>query len=403
MKKIITIICCLFLLVCWPTGVMAQVNNNAIGITTTPSVSAETTNKNIPGVTEEIGSDGVKTVTINLSEIDENKLPERYVPEVILEAPIIGAESGEGTLELNGKMIAKQDMNGIMNLGDKSFTPDGTFLMSSVTDGYPDESSFDVKIDDKGNIYILDILNGRIQMFNNKGKHVKNIPIKNSFKTRWDEVKSYKIYENFKNEIAITDGKIYVRDRSKNKIEQLDETGTIKETIDIPDKIEGQDTAGMKLWADEEGVGVGKWKNVKKATNTIDVKQITPNEFEIWQRGQKIMIVKNIPSEDNMQLIYTDKFNDTYFYFFGMKDNGIIKVSRNGSVLSIIRDWKYQFGKEWYDDCGNKPQPLLLNWAKSMIFDSKGNLYICYKNCCKEKENCLNKIKIIKLSPVKGK
>ncbi len=127
MKKMILIICWLFLIVCWPVGVMLRGGDNAgAGIKAAPAASAETANKNIPGVTEEIGSDGVKTVTINLSEIDENKLPEKYVPEVILEAPIIGAESGEGTLELNGKMIAKQDMNGIMNLGDKSFTPDGT-------------------------------------------------------------------------------------------------------------------------------------------------------------------------------------------------------------------------------------------------------------------------------------
>jgi len=41
----------------------------------------------VPGVTTQIKEDGTKVVTINLSEIDESKLPEKYEAEVILEAP----------------------------------------------------------------------------------------------------------------------------------------------------------------------------------------------------------------------------------------------------------------------------------------------------------------------------
>ena len=89
-----------------------------------------------PGVVTEYKEDGTKVVTINLSEVDENKLPEKYEAKVILEAPILPAYSDEGTLEYNGKLIAKLDNNKRFDLHEKSFSPSGTFLMSSVTDGY---------------------------------------------------------------------------------------------------------------------------------------------------------------------------------------------------------------------------------------------------------------------------
>jgi hypothetical protein len=125
------------------------------------------------------------------------------------------AESGNGTLEYEGKIIAKENTEGLMDLGNKSFSPSGTFLKSSVTDGYP--NNFDVKIDEKEYIYIMDILNSRIQEFDNRGKHVKDIPVKNTFKTRWNKSKGMKEYDNLKDEIGVTDGKLFVRDHKKIK------------------------------------------------------------------------------------------------------------------------------------------------------------------------------------------
>lgn len=45
------------------------------------------TEQQAPGVVVEYKEDGTKVVTINLSEVDENKLPEKYDAKVILEAP----------------------------------------------------------------------------------------------------------------------------------------------------------------------------------------------------------------------------------------------------------------------------------------------------------------------------
>jgi len=254
MKKII-IVCFIFSIV-YLTNTFGQGKavETGVEVTNTAEITGDTkeaktikVEEQAPGVITEYKEDGTKVVTINLSEVDENKLPEKYEAEVILEAPIIGGQV-KGVEELI-------DKDGNIETKGKDYSPSGTFLLGSSTDGLP--SGFDVKIDDKGNIYISDLINSRIQKFDSKGKHIKNIRIKNAFKSKWNKVKGWWDEEHNKNEFAISQNKIYIRDTAKNRIETYDESGNVVETIDIPEKVDGKDTREMKMWADEEGVGVG--------------------------------------------------------------------------------------------------------------------------------------------------
>jgi len=161
----------------------------------------------------------------------------------------------------------------------------------------------------------------------------------------------------------------------------------------------------MKMWADEEGVGVGSLRMRKGGKEggekeKIIIKQISPKKFEINNKDQKIIVVQNSPSADEIHLVYKDRYNNTYFNSMGMKgiDRGFIKISPNGMILAVIRDWKYRVEDIWKDDCGNRPQPLLGNWEKSMIFNKKGDLYFIEAICCQKQTECINKIRVVKIS-----
>ena len=109
-----------------------------------------------PGVVTEYMEDGTKVVTINLSEIDEDSLPEKYVAEVILEAPIYRYDY----------IIENKD-----NLKDV------VYFAKKIDIVMP--QSLDVKIDGKGDMYIFDPYMDRVQKFDNKGRHIRDIPVKN--------------------------------------------------------------------------------------------------------------------------------------------------------------------------------------------------------------------------------
>ncbi|HRQ45002.1 MAG TPA: hypothetical protein PLB12_11710 [Candidatus Goldiibacteriota bacterium] len=356
-----------------------------------------------PGVVTEYKEDGTKVVTINLSEVDENKLPEKYEAKVILEAPILPAYSGEGTLEYNGKLIAKLDNNKRFDLHEKSFSPSGTFLMSSVTDGYPAE--LDVKIDESGNIYIVDILNSRIQKFNNNGKHVKNIQIKNGYIKRWDEKTGWWIREKDKREIAVSDNRVYLRDSVSNRIEKLDESGEVLEAIDIPDKIDGRSTRDMKMWADEEGVGVGKWEKKEKLKPDKQSVREEANKYPLFLEQRKIIIdsynVIFTGNEEIYTLICLGNDNQGNGIYYISAENGIrtLKISKNGRLLSFFNEQKCWVKDEINKDC--VIQPLIKNPQNSRAIDNMGNFYLLQSACCDEK-NCIGKVRVVKVSSFKG-
>lgn len=328
-----------------------------------------------PGVVTEYKEDGTKVVTINLSEVDENKLPEKYEAKVILEAPIV---------------IATKENNWI--------TPIGTFQAGEAGR----ECEYDVSIDEKGNIFILDPCNGRITVYNNKGKLTKTIPVAHAYTNNIDgSVQSYK------KQITTAGGEIYLRDVIGNKIERTEESGKVVETIDIPKEINGKSTRGMKMEADEEGLVLdGKnleSKNIKDINkeNRKKRKSIKKINIKMFENvNQKFFVVQNSPMVSEVQFKYEDGGNNTYFYSMGRKglDKGFVKVSPNGTLLALIRDWKYRVEDIWKDDCGNRPKPLLKNWEESMIFDREGNIFFIETICCKGLIDCVEKIRIVKLS-----
>jgi len=412
MKKII-IVCFIFSIV-YLTNIFGQGKavETGVEVTNTAEITGDTkeaktikVEEQAPGVITEYKEDGTKVVTINLSEVDENKLPEKYEAEVILEAPIIGGYV-KGVEEL-------VDKDGNIETKGKDYSPSGTFLLGSSTDGLP--SGFDVKIDDKGNIYISDLINSRIQKFDSKGKHIKNIRIKNAIKSKWNKVKGWWDEEHNKNEFAISQNKIYIRDTAKNRIETYDESGNVVETIDIPEKIDGKDTREMKMWADEEGVGVGE-KVFKKENGIWGIKEkrgkekISKKLIEIkYPKTKKERLSINnvnlqIQATDEILSItqmYIDKYENSYFSINSKpgKHDGFFKISKDGRLLSKIRTWIYWLSEEWKNGCDS------VGWiygTKNLFVDGTGNIYLVQSICCKN-DKCISKIRIIKLTPNKGK
>jgi hypothetical protein len=280
--------------------------SNADGNTTAGEAKTARTEQQVPGVTTEFKDDGTKVVTINLSEIDESKLPEKYVPAVILEVPIIAS--------------SKADPN-------TRTTPPGTLQASEA--GWM--CDYDLKIN-KDKIYILDQCNSRILKFDLKGKFERTIPVKNAYTKK----ENSKIYDD-KNEIQVVGDKIYVRNINKNKIETLDETGNVMETTDIPEKIGGRSTAEMKMFADEKGVLIGKTRiKTKEIINTsdgaiiendINLVQINAKQFDIQSNGKKTTLIQNSPSAVGIRLLFVDKDKNSYYESLGMNgvDRGIIQ------------------------------------------------------------------------------
>lgn len=231
MKKVI-IVCCVFSIV-HSLNLFAKIKtlkSAEVGVET-KNLKTIKTEEQLRGVIVEYKEDGTKEVTINLLEVETNKLPEKYKAELILEAPMYQITSGNKELYYKKELLGKFERNSTFKLNKRNITKSGTFLIGGV-DNYPE--GLDVKIEDNGNIFILDLYNGRIQKFNSKGKHIKNIPIKDYFEFRGAN-DGYPVV--VKDEIEIGREKIYVRDRVNNRIEVMNDNGTVLEIIDIPEKI----------------------------------------------------------------------------------------------------------------------------------------------------------------------
>jgi len=239
-------------------------------------------------------------------------------------------------------------------------------------------------------------------MFNQDGKRIKIIPVKNVVgKITFDEINPdrFKV-EGIKDEFVVGGGNIYLRDTIKNKIEKMDETGKVFETVEIPEKIDGKETRYMKMWADESGVGVDVKKKIQK---TVTVQEIDKRTLYIQSEKQRILI--NQGTRDAVWYSPKTRGDSIFVSSEGKRgvESGFVKISINGNVLAMVRDWKYIFSDEWKDECGNGPQPLMRSWEQSMPVDSKGNLYFLQTICCKNTLNCERKIRIIKLKTIKAK
>ena len=426
MKKII-IVCFIFSIV-YLTNTFGQGKavETGVEVTNTAEITGDTkeaktikVEEQAPGVITEYKEDGTKVVTINLSEVDENKLPEKYEAEVILEAPIYQITSGNRELYYKNELLGKFERNSTFKLNKRNITESGTFLKGGV-DNYPD--GLDVKIDDGGNIFILDLYNGRIQKFNSKGKHVKNIPIKDYFEFGGEEGGWPVVV---KDEIEMSGKKIYVRDTAKNRIETYDESGNVVETIDIPEKIDGKDTREMKMWADEEGVGVGE-KVFKKENGKVEIKNkimqqlknkikelkdVSPGNIDKKKRtfninGLRYDFICNKQDEVRISQPITidqiDKYGNNYISIYTkFSKGGTIKLSPDGRVLAIINIIKYWYDPKWKGNCDSVGY-LNNSGGLNYVIDKNGNIYLLQQICCPD-NSCITKMRIIKLSLNKGK
>ena len=439
MKKII-IVCWIFSIV-YITSLFGQGKAVEAGVevTNTAEITGDTkeartikVEEQAPGVITEYKEDGTKVVTINLSEVDENKLPEKYEAEVILEAPIVMGEQElptdkngkwiEGTLleVYKGKIARKTDRENII-MGEKNITPSGVFL--DMPEGGM-QGNFYVQIDGRGNIYILDLYNSRIQKFNNEGKHIKNIMLKDEYevvkiKGEWETRK------NKNNFVVDAKGRIYIRDTAQNRIEAIDESGNVVETIDIPEKIDGKDTREMKMWADEEGVGVVE-KVFKKENGKVEIKNkimqqlknkikelkdVSPGNIDKKKRtfninGLKYDFICNKQDEVRISQPITidqiDKYGNNYISIYTkFSKGGTIKLSPDGRVLAIINIIKYWYDPKWKGNCDSVGY-LNNSGGLNYVIDKNGNIYLLQQICCPD-NSCITKMRIIKLSLNKGK
>ena len=403
MKKII-IVCFIFSIV-YLTNIFGQ----GKAVTNTAEITGDTKEaktikvvEQAPGVITEDKEDGTKVVTINLSEVDENKLPEKYEAEVILETPIYTDDYiYENKEKLKGQI----------------------YFMEAVDAA--ERINFDVSIDEIGNIYIYDPYMSRIQKFNNKGKHIKNIPIKEVSEGYYDKKIGRLVHKSLKTNIVAEKGKIYVRDIAKNHIEAIDESGTVLETIDIPEKIDGKDTREMKMWADEEGVGVGdekrRFKFENKKVKILD--KHNSDNFIKWSSGKKESIFQtkikvesyfiNIKTKKELFSIDTigfDGYGNQFLQVYTKEKitdrrwkvwDKILKINNKGKLLAVFEIEPYWFSNEWKAGC-DSISPLIDNWEVSRKIQKNGDVFLLqYINC--KKQDYIGKIRIIKLSSRKGK
>ncbi|HRQ43348.1 MAG TPA: hypothetical protein PLB12_03260 [Candidatus Goldiibacteriota bacterium] len=335
-----------------------------------------------PGVVTEYKEDGTKVVTINLSEVDENKLPEKYEAKVILEAPILELDY----IKANKAKLEKKVYFAYLNDDDL-------------------KQDIDVKIDENGFIYIFDPYMGRIQKFNSDGKHLIDIPFDNTRKAHLQG--DHWIADSMIDEFEVYLGEIYIINTIKNTIEKIDEKGRVKQKINIPEKSDGQSAREAIMYIDPSDIIKRKdlqqnTDNLKGSRNTLNVmvKEIYPTVFNVKSESCEFRVVQNSPSVKSITFIYIDRFQNVYFKSVGMKGNerGFYKVSPCGKMLGVIRDWKYRVEDKWRDDCENRPEPLLMNWQESMIFNKDGDLYFFENICCKNQINCIGMVRVLKVS-----
>jgi len=86
--------------------------------------------------------------------------------------------------------------------------------------------------------------------------------------------------------------------------------------------------------------------------------------------------------------------------------NGIFKISDNGRLLTRIRDGKYWFSEEWAGGCqisaGGINGVVRGGIDSNTFVDSRGGIYLSQLLCC-ENEECVSRIRIIKLTPNEGR
>jgi hypothetical protein len=355
-----------------------------------------------PGVVTEYKEDGTKVVTINLSEIDENKLPEKYEAKVVLEAPIYS--------------------DSFIN-DNKERLKNSIYFVSAVDAAI--KIDFDVSVDSDGNIYIYDPYMERIQKFSAEGKHSWNIQIKNETESYYDEKLDHWVPKSLKTIFFVDKGKIYVRDTIKNRIECIDETGKVIEIINVPKEIERKNTRVIKKWMTEERVIAGQ-KKVKPDTKSIedgnvllergDIKYDALNSNNVISLNEKnkIVVLNNtlnllLKSKEKIFSIYLISQNEDFLYLSITGNgfyNGIFKISDNGRLLTRIRDGKYWFSEEWAGGCqisaGGINGVVRGGIDSNTFVDSRGGIYLSQLLCC-ENEECVSRIRIIKLTPNEGR
>lgn len=285
----------------------------------------------------------------------------------------------------------------------------------------------DVKVGQDGSIYIFDPYMNRVRKFDTDGKHLKDIPVNNKRKVKRLPGGYYEA-ESMTDEIEVGGDRVYLRDTAKNSIEALDESGKVLETIEVPEAIEGKKTREMKMWADEEGVGIGKpsmnlrfsdgerirkkgeekWGEVSlKAWHTNTKYYSMPvavNDKLNWRLNDDIefLLRTNKGTIISVNELMRNK-NDIVLsagVFYGLEGdvlkikNSIISIT-NGKVSCFLADFnQYWRDSVWVDECRKNPLTWSGNTYENLKAARNGNVYLLQKTCCKEKD-CIYKIRFI--------
>ncbi len=281
------------------------------------------------------------------TSVDPATLPEQYEAEVLI----------EGKFTDDGKP--------------------GTFHPGDVNQVV----EFDVSVDREGNVYILDPLNDRIQVFNSKGEYSRSIPIKDGWvggEWRREEGKVKAVYYpgKKKTQIAIDDeGYIYLLDSGAGELLKLDLQGREVNRSKVDGKIINlkiHRKTKKKVYIVEEN-----------ASGNIRVK-VGEGKFRIKGRRKTGFPV---PSEDEYGNVYVRMSVEGDD---GIVRSGMFKISKKHRILAIVDTHTYWSGEK-NKNCG----PLMATAYESELVDSAGNIYFC--------QNCGQKLRVIRLQKKSSK
>ncbi len=396
MKKIIFI--CIISLLC--AVVMAQGRMAAVGSEIT-AVSVTSTLVSSGDSLTGTASDGeIITVNLNLSEIDDTKLPVQYDYKVIMDAPFVGKDAGY-RIHYKGKTIMGSDdknNDDIYEYTSNNRTPPGTFLIYSAVA---------VEITNKF-IYILDQGNARIQKFDLNGNFLKQIFISNPYK-----LKKNKVTDNMKPMInkgslhVAENGSIYLYDSVNRTVEVLNDAGLVSRVVDL--KIENDELAKqMKKGFVDLGYSrtISKTAFQKEENNGLAKHTASINAYGKNKNNYRVNIesIKDIFEFVQCQTLNNsalyDKNGNIYVYIYTGNDkdlSGIFVVNNDGRLISKIKTELFRKGKDWVGPCGIFPE----EYNENGTIDDNGTIFLVQSVCWKPlSEDCMAKLRIIKLSKV---
>lgn len=330
---------------------------------------------------------GIWALTIAWGQSDEREI---YQPEVVIDA--------------------------LLTNDDKLGSEPGNFLRHEGVDWIGGVVPADIEVDENANIFIFDMGNDRIQVFDREGKYIYKIPVKNCYVKNPDPEDYRRPLINNKTEFEIAkDGSIYVLDNAAQEIINIDKNGNILKKYDVT-KVSGiaskwfvdglrdlhvDDDGAPYFWVKEYNAESGQLtvvgavkittkgpaKNSVKQKKGIQVTTFGRNRFEVETNKPNEKTIRTLPdgklrarvslaSEKrllNVDIAGEAANGDLFVYATCPKaqDGGVFRYDKTGALRAKISEvWEY-----WWKE-GKKGMPLKRTIKDSMFADSKGNFYV---------------------------